>query len=241
MIENTNRRTFSHKPQATLYLRLLTVLVLISIFCAVFSACDENKDANTSSLTRPSGISGQPVTPPQTGGLPNASTSPSPSSSQASTLSSSSSPSPSPILTPTPAAAITNPAQLSILSSTLPGFVNGKLQADGSRIKAIPDFGNIVWWHYAEGTKLLKDYQAAEPVAFGVPSTFTQIPGVLTFRGNNYRDAPAYGTADVTQKKLEVVWTKNIGAISGTGTCELASRNQSSHGYHQRNESQKSG
>jgi len=55
-------------------------------------------------------------------------------------------------------------------------------------------------------------------VAFGDSSTYTKVPGVLTFRGNNYRDAPAYGTADVSQKKLEVIWTKAIGAISGTNS-----------------------
>jgi len=41
---------------------------------------------------------------------------------------------------------------------------------------------------------------------------------VLTFRGNNFRDAPNWGTADIQQKKLEIVWTKDIGAISGTGS-----------------------
>ncbi|MDR1833364.1 MAG: PQQ-binding-like beta-propeller repeat protein [Propionibacteriaceae bacterium] len=62
---------------------------------------------------------------------------------------------------------------------------------------------------------------AADPssfTAFGAGETYTSVPGVLTFRGNNYRDAPAYGTADVVEKKLEIVWTQEIGEVRGDGS-----------------------
>lgn len=189
----------------TSLLRILAVFVLVSVFSMSLTACEDSSDPTSTSLSSSSSSQKQTNAETQT----EKSTQPSQSVTG--------SPSPTPSSSPSKPA-ITDPAQLSILSSTLPGFVAGKLQSDGSFTKTAPDFGTIRWWRYADGTRLLKDYQATDPVAFGVPSTFTQIPGVLTFRGNNYRDAPAYGSASVTQKKLEVVWTKNIGAISGTGS-----------------------
>ncbi|MGI6299051.1 MAG: hypothetical protein ACOX1T_07800 [Saccharofermentanales bacterium] len=88
-----------------------------------------------------------------------------------------------------------------------------------SYIKKLEDFGNFRWWNFAgNSTTPLEKYTAAEQIAFGEPSTYTEIPGVLTFRGNHYRNAPSYGTADVKEKKLEVVWTQPIGAISGTNS-----------------------
>ena len=44
------------------------------------------------------------------------------------------------------------------------------------------------------------------------------VKGVLTFRGNNYRTGGAYGTANVQNKKLEIVWSKEIGEIRGEGS-----------------------
>jgi outer membrane protein assembly factor BamB len=38
--------------------------------------------------------------------------------------------------------------------------------------------------------------------------------GLLTFRGNNYRNGGAFGTADITEEKLEIIWDFNIGSIS---------------------------
>ncbi|MDR3070006.1 MAG: PQQ-binding-like beta-propeller repeat protein [Propionibacteriaceae bacterium] len=51
--------------------------------------------------------------------------------------------------------------------------------------------------------------------AWGDPQTYTKVPGVLTFRGNNYRTAPAYGQAEVKDKKLEIVWEQEIGEVRG--------------------------
>ncbi|MBQ9833158.1 MAG: PQQ-like beta-propeller repeat protein, partial [Clostridia bacterium] len=59
-------------------------------------------------------------------------------------------------------------------------------------------------------------------LTFPSADNYTQMEGVITFRGNNYRNDPTYGTAGtVSEKKLELVWTTNIpGSIrkSGDGT-----------------------
>lgn len=44
-------------------------------------------------------------------------------------------------------------------------------------------------------------------------SDYTQIKGVLTFRGNNYRNAPEYGTVSITENALNEVWAKGIGSL----------------------------
>lgn len=59
---------------------------------------------------------------------------------------------------------------------------------------------------------------ASNPISFGTGDAYAQIDGVLAFRGNNFRDDPTYGTRLVTQKKLEIVWTKSDGVVSGHGS-----------------------
>ena len=40
---------------------------------------------------------------------------------------------------------------------------------------------------------------------------YSNIKGITTFRGNNYRDTASYGTVNVSENKLEKIWTKTIG------------------------------
>ena len=57
-------------------------------------------------------------------------------------------------------------------------------------------------------------------INFGAPETYADAEGVLTFRGNNYRTGGAYGTVDITEEQLEVIWSFDIGVIDnwpGTG------------------------
>ncbi len=62
----------------------------------------------------------------------------------------------------------------------------------------------------------IDSYTAVADLDFGETGDYTELEGVITFRGNNFRNDPTYGTAgDVTEKKLELVWTKEIpGSIS---------------------------
>ena len=47
------------------------------------------------------------------------------------------------------------------------------------------------------------------------PDKYTEIPGILTFRGNNLRDNPAWGSRDIREEKLEKKWTYVIESDTG--------------------------
>ena len=72
-----------------------------------------------------------------------------------------------------------------------------------------------VRWEIFEGDTLRHSYQREEQIFFGEPETYFALPGVSTFRGNNYRNSASYGTAAVTEKTLTTVWTKDTGVIQG--------------------------
>ena len=63
-------------------------------------------------------------------------------------------------------------------------------------------------------------YERTEPISFGSGDEYTTLEGLTTFRGNNYRDTPNFGTADVTDEKLELMLAKDtsyIGRWGGSG------------------------
>ena len=72
-----------------------------------------------------------------------------------------------------------------------------------------------VRWEIFEGGALRHSYQREEPIFFGEGEDYFALPGVSTFRGNNYRNSASYGTAEVTEKTLTTVWTKDTGVIEG--------------------------
>lgn len=70
-------------------------------------------------------------------------------------------------------------------------------------------------WEVFQGGEQV-DYRRDVPLDFGAGADYAQVEGVVTFRGNNYRDGGAYGTVDLTEPKLTVVWKNRIGAITNT-------------------------
>jgi len=65
------------------------------------------------------------------------------------------------------------------------------------------------------------DSYARDPVIrMGAGSDYAKVDGVLTFRGNNYRDTAAFGAVPEGASKLEPVWSVTVGHIdewSGVG------------------------
>ncbi len=51
--------------------------------------------------------------------------------------------------------------------------------------------------------------------SFGRGQDYTQIKGITTFAGNNYRSGFAYGTARVTMQTMDQVWSFAIGSANG--------------------------
>lgn len=57
-------------------------------------------------------------------------------------------------------------------------------------------------------------YTAADVIDFEEGYKYTQLEGVITFRGNNFRDSPSYGTASMTEKKFDTSpWTFTVGSM----------------------------
>jgi outer membrane protein assembly factor BamB len=107
----------------------------------------------------------------------------------------------------------TDPKKLDIPLTDVQAYQKGTKDADGWTTATMASGGEFKW------RTLNADGQSAKPdtttVAWGAAQTYTDVPGVLTFRGNNYRDAPAYGTAEISDKKLEIVWTQDTGEVRG--------------------------
>jgi outer membrane protein assembly factor BamB len=73
---------------------------------------------------------------------------------------------------------------------------------------------------YVDGKKV-SSYTRADAIDFPRGSTYTTLEGVITFRGNNYREGASYGTADVSQGTLSLLWSVPTGSLaktSGTGS-----------------------
>ena len=114
----------------------------------------------------------------------------------------------------------TDPAKLTLDVTTLPSWTAATARGDGWFERGMLDLaGDTFRWRVldAQGTTIDR-YVAPQTVAWGDPATYSEVPGVLTFRGNNYRSGGAYGTPTITQKKLEIAWTKQIGEIRGEGS-----------------------
>ncbi len=67
-----------------------------------------------------------------------------------------------------------------------------------------------------DGTET-QSYERTEPITFGAGNTYTPLEGVITFRGNNYRDAASWGAAQVTDGSLTLLTTKVTGAVGDWG------------------------
>ncbi len=60
----------------------------------------------------------------------------------------------------------------------------------------------------------LEEYHPTETITFDRPEKYTDVEGVVTFRGNNFRDNPTYGTASFTENKLEEKWSVSTGSLT---------------------------
>ena len=90
--------------------------------------------------------------------------------------------------TPTPLPALTASSEASKLAMTDVVQIDGKTQKNYERSTPLeaPNPDNYTWWE----------------------------AGVLTFRGDNFRRNAAFGTVEVAEDKLSVVWKKELGHIA---------------------------
>ena len=64
----------------------------------------------------------------------------------------------------------------------------------------------------ADGS-IVENYERDKAIFFKDSNTYTQLEGILTFRGNHYRNAPSFGTVGPTASKLTASWTQTVGGI----------------------------
>jgi len=74
-------------------------------------------------------------------------------------------------------------------------------------------------WEVLVGGNVVQNYTHKDSISFGAPEDYFTLPGIATFRGNNFRNSPAYGTVTVTEKVLKQVWGKNVGMLNGWPGC----------------------
>lgn len=67
-----------------------------------------------------------------------------------------------------------------------------------------------------DGTVLdsVSDYSPGEEISFETGAAYTDANGIITFRGNNFRNNPTYGYAEMTENKLNGLWSKSTGSIT---------------------------
>ena len=60
-------------------------------------------------------------------------------------------------------------------------------------------------------------YSFEKPIRFGDSTKYASLPGIMAFRGNNYRNSASYGTANLKDKKLSIEWQHSSGALTSPG------------------------
>lgn len=64
----------------------------------------------------------------------------------------------------------------------------------------------------------ISEYVPENPISFDSGKKYSDVNGIITFRGNNFRDTAAYGSAGLKEKTLTEKWTKDTGSLSSEGT-----------------------
>lgn len=62
--------------------------------------------------------------------------------------------------------------------------------------------------------EVVEEYESDYEINFDLPERYTELEGIVTFRGDNFRSSAAYGTASVSSKTLTKVWSKSTSGLS---------------------------
>ena len=108
----------------------------------------------------------------------------------------------------------TEPAPTETEAPTEPPIIFAPAMTDVSNPE---NFG--IKWDIIVNDEVVENYTRTEEISFGDPSEYFALPGIATFRGNNYRNNATYGTATVNSAKLTKVWSHGIGRLDDWGGC----------------------
>lgn len=81
-----------------------------------------------------------------------------------------------------------------------------------------PSNWNIDWQIVEKGQKV-DSFIREDSINFEHASLYTQVEGVTTFRGNNYRNDPTFGSADIYDETLDIMWENSIGSLGSWSGC----------------------
>ena len=76
-----------------------------------------------------------------------------------------------------------------------------------------------ITWEIAVGDEIVESYTREDPICFELDQEYFALPGIATFRGNNYRNNASYGTAVIEKETMGVSWSHRIGYLNGWGGC----------------------
>jgi len=88
----------------------------------------------------------------------------------------------------------------------------------GFQTSSDPNNWGINWEIIDHGT-IVDSYTRPESISFGKPEDYFALPGIATFRGNNFRNSASYGTANITEKTLSKAWSRDVGSLNGWPGC----------------------
>ena len=73
-----------------------------------------------------------------------------------------------------------------------------------------------VKWEIIKNKAITKTFEREDEISFGNPNKapYFCLPGVATFRGDNYRTGAVFGSADLTDKTLTQSWEKKTSSLS---------------------------
>lgn len=60
-------------------------------------------------------------------------------------------------------------------------------------------------------------YSSESDIEFQGPELYSDADGIITFRGNSFRDDPTYGHADITDGAIDGLWTSDTGGLTYKG------------------------
>ena len=107
---------------------------------------------------------------------------------------------------------VTDPPEVTVEDPTDPPVL--PVLSPAATENSDPANWNVKWQLQVDG-KSVSSYESEDTYNFTWGSAFYSLPGVPTFRGDNYRSGSAYGTATVTEETLTEIWSRDIKELNG--------------------------
>ena len=70
-------------------------------------------------------------------------------------------------------------------------------------------------WQLLVGNQVVDSFQREDTINFEDAETYYPLPGVPTFRGNNYRNSATYGITQISDESLDAIWSKSVSSLDG--------------------------